>query len=360
MSFERANIRKMQGYTPGEQIDSANIIKLNTNENPYPPSPEVASALLSIDLDLLRRYPQPMADKFRAAAANLHKVLPENIIATNGSDELLRLAITTFVEAGETIAVTQPTYSLYPVLADIQDCKLTQIPLHANWDMPADFAEQLENSAAKMLLLVNPQAPTGKLISTSYIAQLASNFSGLILLDEAYVDFVDPDLEYNSVSLIENCENVLILRTLSKGYSLAGLRFGYGIGATSLINPMMFKTRDSYNTDHISQQLASAALSSTEYSKDIWQRVRSQRNIMRKSLNELGFVTPPTQTNFLLCQVPDSLGAENLYQLLKQRNILVRHFDQDRLRNKLRITIGKESENVALITAIKEIVAATG
>ncbi|NQV69717.1 MAG: histidinol-phosphate transaminase [Pseudohongiella sp.] len=355
MSFERPNIAKMHGYSPGEQTGSGDTIKLNTNENPYPASPEVAAALRSIDVDSLRRYPVPMADAFRESASRLHKVSPNNIIPTNGSDELLRLAISTFVEPGEVIAVTQPSYSLYPVLAEIQGCKLFEIPLQANWSMPADFFPQLEKSAAKMLILVNPQAPTGGLLSTEYIAQLAADFSGIVLLDEAYVNFVDPELGYDSVSLINCCENLLILRTLSKGYSLAGLRFGYGIGAESLINPMMFKTRDSYNTDHISQQLANAALNSTAYSKQIWQRVRADRETLRTRLNELGLATPVSQTNFLLCQVPDSIGAKNLYQLLKQRNILVRYFDQDQLRDKLRITVGKESENLALITAIKQI-----
>lgn len=357
MSFERHNIAKMHGYSPGEQTGSGDTIKLNTNENPYPPSPEVAAALQSIDVDSLRRYPVPMADSFRDAASRLHQVAPVNIIPTNGSDELLRLAITTFVEVGETIAVTQPSYSLYPVLADIHDCKMIEIPLQSNWEMPADFSSQLQDSGAKMLLLVNPQAPTGGLLSSDYILQLASNFSGIVLLDEAYVDFVDPELDYDSVSLIDSCENLLILRTLSKGYSLAGLRFGYGIGAESLIDPMMFKTRDSYNTDHISQQLATAALNSTQYSQEIWRRIRSDRAALRQQLNELGLVTPASQTNFLLCQVPDAIGAENLYESLKQRNILVRHFDQDRLRDKLRITVGTESENLALITAIKEILA---
>lgn len=345
----------MRGYSPGEQIDSGDIIKLNTNENPYPASPEVASALRSIDVESLRRYPVPMADCFRETASSLHGVSPGNIIPTNGGDELLRLAITTFVETGEVIAVTQPSYSLYPVLADIQGCKLIEIPLLENWDMPADFSEQLEKSGARMLLLVNPQAPTGGLLSTDYVLQLARSFSGVIVLDEAYVDFVDPELAYDSVKLIKSCENLLILRTLSKGYSLAGLRFAYGIGAESLISPMLFKTRDSYNTDYISQQLANAALNSVEYSSQNWRRIRSDREALRSSLNELGLTTPGSHTNFLLCQVPDSIGAEKLYQLLKQRNILVRYFAQDRLRDKLRITVGTESENLALITSIKEI-----
>ncbi len=360
MSFERSHIEKMRGYTPGEQTGSDDTIKLNTNENPYPPSPEVATALQSIDVDSLRRYPAPLADEFRTTAARLHQVSESNIIPTNGSDELLRLAITTFVEMDETIAITQPSYSLYPVLADIQGCRLAEIPLCEDWSMPKDFAEILNKSDAKMLMLVNPHAPTGVLLSAEYIADLAAGFPGIIIIDEAYVDFVDPERNYNCVPLISQFDNVLILRTLSKGYSLAGLRFGYGIGPESLIDPMMFKTRDSYNTDHISQQLATAALNSVEYAAQTWRQIRQDRESLRRSLDELGLTTLPSQSNFLLCQVPAAIGAENLYLSLKQRNILLRYFKQDRLLDKLRISVGKPTENTALITAIKEIMGNLG
>jgi histidinol-phosphate aminotransferase len=355
MSFERKNIEKMQGYAPGEQTGAANTIKLNTNENPYPPSPKVAEALKSIDVAALRRYPSPMADSFREAASRLHNVSSEQIIPTNGGDELLRLVLTTYVEQLDTIAVCKPSYSLYPILAEIQGCRFEEISLNDDWSMPENFIEQLNKSAAKLLILVNPNAPTGTLLRTDYLAEIAENFSGLLLIDEAYVDFVDPELNYDSISLINSHNNILILRTLSKAYSLAGLRFGYGIAAKSLIEPMMFKTRDSYNTDHIAQSLATAALDSCEYARENCVRIRQSREQLRADIHALGLTVPASQSNFILCQVPESLGAEKLYLQLKQRNILVRYFEQDRLRDKLRISIGTDAENAALVAAIKEL-----
>jgi len=205
------------------------------------------------------------------------------------------------------------------------------------------------------LILVNPNAPTGTLLTADYLAKIADNFSGLLLIDEAYVDFVDPALNYNSIALINSHDNILILRTLSKAYSLAGLRFGYGIGAKSLIEPMMFKTRDSYNTDYIAQSLATAAIDSCEYARENCERIRQSRDQLRADLQKLGLTTPTSQSNFILSQIPESIGAEKLYLQLKQRNILVRYFDQDRLRDKLRISIGTAAENAALIAAIKEL-----
>ncbi len=355
MSFARKNIEKMQGYAAGEQDRAEDTIKLNSNENPYPPGPAVLAALQSIEIGSLRRYPAPLADSFRQAASRLHNVSVDQIIPTNGGDELLRLVLTTFVEPGDTIAVCKPGYSLYPVLANIQGCQLAEILLNDDWTMPQDFSEQLEKATAKILMIVNPQAPTGMLLSAGYLAEIAKKFTGLILIDEAYVDFIDPELEYNSIPLTNLHDNIIILRTVSKGYSLAGLRFGYGIAARSLIEPMLFKTRDSYNTDLISQALATAALNSSHYAEQSCAQIRRDRDRLRKQLNQAGFSVPASQGNFLLCEVPPSITAARLYQQLKQRNILVRYFDQDRLRNKLRISIGTEPENAALLAAIKEI-----
>ncbi|MDD9889129.1 MAG: histidinol-phosphate transaminase [Gammaproteobacteria bacterium] len=357
MSFERSNIANMQGYVPGEQPKQDNVIKLNTNENPYPASPQVQAALEGIRLNDLRLYPQALAKNFRQVAAERHGVKEENIIPTNGGDELLRLALTTFADSGEIIATTQPSYSLYPVLACIQDCNLIEIPLLDDWSMPEDFIDQLNSLQAKMCLLVNPHAPTGKLITVDSIKKIASNFPGVLIIDEAYVDFVDPSESYNCVPLIREYENILILRTLSKGYSLAGLRFGYGIAHKTLANPMMFKTRDSYNTDHIAQKLATAALQARDYVEANWETIRNSRTKLTDALNQLGLVTGSSQTNFVLSQVPAEPGAEALYAALQERNILVRYFRQPRLEDKLRISIGSEQENAALITAITEIVA---
>ena len=355
MTLERPNIAKMQGYAPGEQPADQGTIKLNTNENPYPPSPAVAQALAAIDSAALRRYPPPMAAGFREAAALLHGVTAANIIPTNGGDELLRLAITTFADPGDSIVVSKPSYSLYPVLADVQGCKLREIPLQDNWQPPADFLAQARKANAKMIILVNPHAPSGTLLSVDYLSAIAQAFDGLLLVDEAYVNFIEPAEKYDAIPLIRQFENILLLRTLSKGYSLAGLRFGYGIGPEAVINPMLLKTRDSYNTDYIAQKLATAAIKSVDYATDNWARVREQRQWLQQALAAIGLDSASSQSNFLLTTIPDSPGAESLYKALKSRKILVRYFDQERLRNRLRITVGTAEENQALVTALKQI-----
>lgn len=356
MTFERPNIEEMSGYMPGEQPSGNNVIKLNTNENPYPPSAEVSASLARIEAASLRRYPPPLASDFRKAAASLHGVDAENIIPTNGGDELLRLIMTTFVGPGERIAVTKPSYSLYPVLAAIQDSDLAEIPLNEDWSMPRNFAASLNSKAVKLAIVVNPHAPTGSLLSCDYLASVADEFDGLLLVDEAYVDFIDPGLKYDSLKMINQFDNVLFLRTLSKGYSLAGLRFGYGVGPQKLIDPMMYKTRDSYNTDFIAQKLATAAISSQEYARSTWARVRESRGALARELTQLGFSCLPSQANFLLCEMPQSISAHRLYEQLKLQQILVRYFDQDRLRDKLRISIGTEQENQRLISGIKQLI----
>tara|TARA_B110000971_G_scaffold164819_1_gene168720 strand:+ start:635 stop:1705 length:1071 start_codon:yes stop_codon:yes gene_type:complete len=355
MTFERPNIEEMEGYMPGEQPSGSDVVKLNTNENPYPPGPKVAKCLTHIAVDSLRRYPPPLANDFRLAAATLHQVAPENIIPTNGGDEFLRLVMTTFVGAGEIIAVTKPSYSLYPVLAGIQDSELVEIPLEDDWSMPKTFAAKLNQLNAKLAIIVNPHAPTGSLLDSSYLAKIAHDFNGVLLIDEAYVDFIDPELNYDSIPLINQFPNILFLRTMSKGYSLAGLRFGYGIGPSQLISPMMYKTRDSYNTDFIAQKLATAAILDTAYAQDTWQKVRASRQQLAKDLAHLGISSLPSQANFLLCEIPQITGAQALYQSLKMQSILVRYFDQDRLRNKLRISIGNGPENQRLISAISQL-----
>ena len=359
MSFERPNIARMQGYLPGEQLLGSDVVKLNTNENPYPASPTVQAALKNTDAAELRRYPPPTADAFRAIAAQTHDIQPNNIMATNGGDELLRLVLTTYVDADEVVATTEPSYSLYPVLVDIQGSKLVELPLQSDWSMPTDFIDQLNSINAKLCLLVNPHAPTGTLLGADYLAEIADGFKGILLVDEAYIDFVDPAKNHNSIPTAINRDNVILLRTLSKGYSLAGLRFGYGIAAESLILPMQAKTRDSYNTDLIAQRLATAAMESIDYARDTWKKVRKERDRLGDALIELGFAVNPSQTNFLLCTAPSGKDAKAIYESLKTQNILVRYFDQDRLRDKLRISIGTADENHALLSAINKALASS-
>lgn len=356
MTFERDNIAKLKGYASGEQPQDEGTIKLNTNENAWPPSPAIDEVLAQIRGTALRRYPPTTADRFRDLAAKRHGVARNNIIATRGGDELLRLVMTTFVDPGETIAMTDPTYSLYPVLASIQDCKTMQVPLDADWNIPDDFADRVNAAHAKLTLVVNPHAPSGRLTPMARLRELASAIDGLLLIDEAYVDFVDPDLEHDSTPFVKAFDNVIILRSLSKGYCLAGLRFGYGIAAESLIAPMIGKTRDSYNLDTISQKIAEAAFGDLAWARDTWRKVREERQRLVAALAGLGLTAAASQTNFLLVTVPQGLGdAEQVYQRLKESGILVRYFNEPRLHDKLRITVGTGDDNLRLLETLAAI-----
>ncbi|HDZ08146.1 histidinol-phosphate transaminase [Pseudohongiella sp.] len=362
MTYERANIRDMAGYTWGEQPAQKQVIKLNTNENPYPATASVADALKQLRVEELRRYPQPFADGFRDVAAAAHGVARDNIMATNGGDELLRLAITTFVDAGQTLGMAEPSYSLYPVLAAVQGCRVSRVNLNDDWSLPQDFAAQLNAVDAKLAFVVNPHAPTGQLLPVSRLREIAAEFKGVLVIDEAYVDFIEPAQNYNAVPLIHEFDNVMFLRTMSKGFSLAGLRFAYGIGSASLLAPMLYKTRDSYNTDALSQHLATAALAARDEAAVNWQKVRDERARLGTALTGLGFAVLPSESNFLLITVPlgsDSMPgageklAQQLYQGLKDDGILIRYFDQPRLRDKLRITVGTAHENTQLLQQLE-------
>ena len=358
MGYERKNIAAMSGYVPGEQPEAPDVVKLNTNENPYPPPKAVAEALASVSVEQLRRYPNPTAETFRKTAAKLHGVGTDQIVATNGGDELLRLALSTFCEPGEPIGLTTPTYSLYAVLAEAHGSPALSWDLGDGWTPPQDWAQQMNDRSVRVAFVVNPHAPSGRLRSVDELAALAGAFNGVLVVDEAYVDFVDPATGHDAVELVRTFDNVLILRTLSKGYSLAGLRFGYGLGAATLIEPILTKTRDSYNTDAVSQALAAAALRGRNEAAETWVRVRAERARLAEALQDLGWPSEPSQTNFLLTTVGDA--AAELYRRLKDQGIVVRYFDQDRLRDKLRITIGTPAQNDALIEALGRIRSTTG
>lgn len=355
LNFERSNVNQMQGYTSGEQPDSADVIKLNTNENPYPPGPGVAAALAGIRVESLRRYPLPNALPLRRKLAAMHDIEPDNIVVTNGGDELLRLLLATFVGVDESIATAAPSYSLYDVLAAAHGCRMQHFPLQADWHLNPNLADELNAANIKLCFIVNPHAPSGVLSPCAALDALAARFKGVLVLDEAYADFVDPALQHNCVPLINKHDNVIILRTFSKGYSLAGLRMAYGMGATGLIDPMQYKTKDSYNTDFIAQALALAAVEDHDYAADTWRKVREQRALLQRVLAQLGFPSPPSQGNFLLVSVAAPHQAEALYQGLKARGILVRWFNIEGLQDKLRITIGTAEENARLLAALQDL-----
>ena len=364
-SFERPGLRDISGYVPGEQ--PAGGVKLNTNENPYPPPPAVAEALARFPVERLRRYPPAAGDPFRAAAAGLHGVDPNEIVATNGGDELLRLAIATYVDPGEAVAIAPPTYSLYKVLIRLHGARPVELPLTEGWEMPDGFAESLNRSGARLAFLVNPHAPSGRLFDRGAVEAIAAGFDGVLLVDEAYVDFVDPAHGYDLVPAIRDHSNLLVLRTLSKGYSLAGLRFGYGIGAAPLLEPMLTKTKDSYNVDALAAEIARAAIESRAWAADNWATVRAERERLRTGLARLGLPTLPSETNFVLATVPpDALAgcpgdsgigtaANALYLALKARDVHLRWFAEPRLADRLRITVGTPEENDRLLAALADL-----
>jgi histidinol-phosphate aminotransferase len=359
MSYEREAVRLMQGYSWGEQPQDERVLKLNTNENPYPPSPAVQRALAAFDAATLRRYPQPTADMFRDLAATRFSLERGNVLVTNGGDELLRLAFTTFLNPGDAVGMAQPGYSLYPVLAAIHDCPMQAVPLNDDWSLPEDFGRRMNAAGVKLTCIVCPHAPSGVLTPVEHLASLARELNGVLVIDEAYVDFVDPEIGHDATSLVRRFDNVLLLRTLSKGYSLAGLRFGFGLAQASLIEPMLTKTRDSYNMDALSQTLGCAAFNDQQYAAGTWARVRDERCHLHAELAGRGFSAPVSQTNFLLASAPEHsrLVAREIYLGLKQRGILVRHFDAPRMEDKLRITVGDRSQNDRLLAALDEIAA---
>ncbi|MFW6058847.1 MAG: histidinol-phosphate transaminase [Phycisphaeraceae bacterium] len=359
MGYERDNIRQLHAYVPGEQPQTTDVVKLNTNENPYPPPPAVVEAVRAVTADQLRRYPPPRADRFREAAAHAHGLAPEQVIATHGGDELLRLAITVFcapLRSDATpprtggLGIADPSYSLYPILAAIHDTPLRTIALDENFALPADFAERLNDAGCRLAMIVNPHAPSGRLEPIETLRAIAQKFNGVVLIDEAYVDFAERD----ALPLITNGEfdNVLLLRSMSKGYSLAGLRLGYGIGHPDLITALD-KARDSYNLNIVAQTAAAAALAHRDTVRESWRKVVAERRRITDALAGMGWSILPSQSNFILATPPAAgPSARQLHESLKQQAIFVRYFDQERLDDRLRITIGTPEQNDALLNGI--------
>ena len=335
--YERPNIAAMQGYASGEQPQDGRSIKLNTNENPYPPSPKVAQALADFATEQLRIYPQPDARALRQAVANHHGLAIENVVITHAGDEALRLAVTTFVAPEGVVASTEPTYSLYPVLTQIQGAQMVTQALEADWSLPADFAASMNQADAQLTCVVNPHAPSGHFTSIDALRAVAEELTGVLLVDEAYVDFVDEQGPQDATELVRDLDNVLILRTFSKGYSLAGLRLGYLLG--------------------ISQVIGLASIEDQAYAQQTWRTVRGDRELLAAELRQLGFTVADSQTNFLLAQVPEGANAEALYQGLKTKGILVRYFATPRLKDSLRITVGTGEQNQRLVGLLTELLA---
>jgi len=349
MSYFRDRIERLQPYVPGEQPDTGNVTKLNTNENPYPPSPRVLQAIAEIQAEDLRRYPDPVFKAFRCAAAERFGVRPEMIICGNGMDELLRILIQACCDEGRPLAYPTPTYSLYEVLAETMGVQPKPVPFEGDYALPV---EALAATGASLILVVNPNSPTGTFVPIEAIGELADRVRGraIVGVDEAYVDFADED----ALRLARQRENVLVLRTLSKGYSLAGLRFGFAIGPAKLIQGL-YKIKDSYNLNAVALKAATAAIQDLDYARGTWQKVIAERERLTEALAEMGFEVLPSKANFLLA-APRHPAAETIYEELKRQEIFVRYFDIPGLDDKLRITVGTPEQNSRLLEALKAII----
>ncbi len=345
MVYFRDNIEVMQGYQPGFQPKETQVLKLNTNENPYPPSPAVTKALAEIGAEKLRRYPDPVGNEFREAAADVNGVDPENIMCCNGGDDLLTIAFRAFCDESRPVAYPVPTYSLYPVLAKLQDAGVIEIPFDSEFNLPP----KLVKTEAALTIVCNPNAPNGSFISVGELASLADELSGILLIDEAYVDFADD----NCAALVKDFDNVIVLRSMSKGYSLAGIRFGYAIAPVELIAGLM-KVKDSYNVDTVAIALATAAIKDQDYFRQTTEDVKKARESLAAQLRDLKFEVPASHANFVLAETGNCPASE-IYDKLVQRNIFVRYFDLPALADKLRITVGTTEQNEKLILALKEI-----
>jgi histidinol-phosphate aminotransferase len=345
MGYFRENIEKAMGYEPGFQPKDNAVVKLNTNENPYPPSPKALNALSEITPEQLRRYPDPMANVFRQAAAEVNGVAPDYIMCCNGGDELLKMAFQAFCDENRPVAYPVPTYSLYPVLAKLQNCKAIEIPFDSEFNLPPKLAA----SGAGLTIVCNPNAPTGSFINVNELASLAAELKGVLLIDEAYVDFA----EKNCTTLVRDFDNVIILRSMSKGYSLAGIRFGYAIARPDLITGLV-KLKDSYNVDAVAIAVAAAAISDQDYFRKTVEKVKTERTRLTSQLRNLGFDVPDSSSNFVLAKCKDD-RASGIYEKLTQRNIFVRYFPSPSLEDKLRISVGTPEQNDKLLSALKEI-----
>ena len=342
--FVRPNIRAMQGYVPGEQPQGGKFIKLNTNENPYPASEQVTRAITSVLDKSLIRYPDASATAFRIAAAEVLGVEPDWILCGNGSDDILTILTRSMVGEGELLRLPTPSYILYNTLAQIQGARSEEVPFDDQWQLTAEFASSKPD--LKLVFLPNPNSPSGTMISREAIVELANALPCPLLVDEAYVDFA----EFNCVDLVRENEKIMVSRTLSKGYGLAGLRFGFLIAQPQLIAEL-HKVRDSYNCDALAIAGATAAISDQTWLVDNRAKVIATRQRLEDRLASLGFDVTPSQANFVWATHAER-PLKPLYEGLKSNKILVRYMDYPGWGDGLRISVGTDDQIDACLSVL--------
>ena len=347
-SYFRPNIERMTGYVPGEQPQKKGFIKLNTNESPYPPSPKVLKAVRAAVNGDLRLYPDPMATSLRCKIAAVYGTRPERVLVGNGSDDLLTIIVRAFVGPHGTIACPTPTYSLYPTLAEIENARLRSVPYPADFSLPPNLAR----GKAAVTFVANPNSPSGTTVTPKELAKLARAVSGVLVIDEAYVDFADNDC----LRLVKRHANVIVLRTFSKSFALCGVRLGFAVAREPLITGLA-KVKDSYNVNQLAMAAGVAALDDIRSMRANVERIRKTRARLTAALEAFGWFVYPSQSNFVLARVRPPQSAREIYQELLRRKILVRFFDRPGLDDALRISVGSDREINALLRRLREICA---
>lgn len=344
MNYMKPNIEAMDAYVPGEQMPGREVVKLNTNENPYPPTSAVIDAMRHELLGQLRVYPDPRAGRFCEAVGNLLGFEPDWVLAANGSDNLIVMIARAALGPGRRMAQPVPTFPYYDTQAQVEDAELINVPCD-----PETFAldiDALQAADADVTFVANPNSPTGITASNDDLRRLAAGLRGLLVIDEAYVDFAKD----TAVSLTREFDNVIVLRTLSKGYSLAGLRLGYAVAQPAILR-QLWKTKEIYNVTTLSQEIGLAAIRDQDHKNANAEKIKADRAKLAEALTQRGCRVWPSQTNFLMVAVPGG-KAEPVGEALKARDVLVRYFKQPAVMNdKLRITVGSPEQNEKLLKA---------
>ncbi len=347
MKFWNKKLKKMREYIPGEQpSDIDTYIKLNTNENPFSPSQDVLDATAKACNMNIKRYPEPTAISVRKIFAEQNDLKIENIFIGNGSDEVFTLIFRSFIESNETVAFPYPSYSLYDILAEANGVKFEKIPLNDDFTLNLD---SYLNKNFKMVIIANPNNPTGGYIEVSKIKSFLDSYDGLLIVDEAYIDFYGG----SAIDLVKSYDNIIVTRSFSKSYSLAGLRIGIAIAHEDIIRGFM-KIKDSYNLDTIAASAAKAALLDKKNFNYNLEMLKNNKEYLEERLSVLDFNIVPSRGNFLFLNHP-KINSKELYEQLKKRKILIRHFNGKVQEDYVRITVGTMMEIKNLIIALTSI-----
>ena len=344
----RPAVAAMSGYAPGEQVNDC--VKLNTNECPWPPSPQVLEVLRLATPDALRLYPDPLARALRAACAERFAVSIDEVLAGNGSDDCLTMVYRGFLAPGERVATPWPTYGLYDTLASIQGAAIEHCDYLAGWQLPRHLARL----GAKMVIIANPNNPSATLTPVAELRRLADELDGILVVDEAYVDFaLGEGLQASMLPYLRSHPNLIVLRSFSKSYSLAGARLGLLFAHPDLV-AQLAKVKDSYNVSALTQALGRAALADRAYHAELVARTLAERARLAAVLTRFGWSWPASAANFVLAEVGECAGE--LYRALKSRGVLVRWWDRPELASKLRITVGRPEHTDRLAGLLAELV----